>query len=140
MLHLETVSMTKRKPPGTSFDSWIDQQIKKAQREGQFDNLPGAGKPLPDLDEVYDPGWWVKKLVRRERISVLPPALAIKREVERGLEKIRNLRSEKQVRQQLERLNAKIAKVNASTTSGPPTSTSLLEIEATVQRWREGSL
>ena len=25
----------------------IDEQIRKAMEEGQFDNLPGKGKPLP---------------------------------------------------------------------------------------------
>ena len=132
--------MTKRKPPGVSFDSWIDQLIKRAQEEGDFDNLPGAGKPLPDLEEVYDPSWWVKKLVRRERISMLPPALSIKLEAERALEKARKLRSEKQVRKHIEALNAKIARVNAQTTHGPPTSLTALDVESIVRRWREGSL
>jgi len=31
-------------------DDFIDQQIKKAQEEGAFDNLPGKGKPLTHLD------------------------------------------------------------------------------------------
>ncbi|MBO9451502.1 DUF1992 domain-containing protein [Tropicibacter sp. R16_0] len=31
-----------------SFRNLIERQIKKAQAEGQLDNLPGAGKPLPD--------------------------------------------------------------------------------------------
>ena len=132
--------MTKRKPPGILFESWSEQQIKQAQKEGQFDDLPGKGKPLRDLEEVYDPGWWVKKLVHRAGISVLPPALSIKLEVERGLEKIRKTRAEKQVRELIEKLNEKIAKVNASVTHGPPTSTPLLDLDETVQRWREGSL
>ena len=57
--------MTERKPPGTSWESWIDQQIREAQEEGAFDNLPGAGKPLADLEAGHDPLWWVKKLVQR---------------------------------------------------------------------------
>lgn len=31
-------------------DDFIDRQIKKAQEEGTFDNLPGKGKPLTHLD------------------------------------------------------------------------------------------
>jgi hypothetical protein len=34
--------------------------------EGDFDNLPGLGKPIPDIDEPYDPMWWVRPWVRRE--------------------------------------------------------------------------
>ena len=44
---------------------------------GEFDDLPGAGKPIQDLGAEHDPDWWVKKLVERERITgVLPAALA----------------------------------------------------------------
>ena len=39
--------MTERKPPGTSWETWIDAQIRVAMEQGAFDNLPGAGKPLP---------------------------------------------------------------------------------------------
>ena len=31
--------MTQRKPPGTSWESWIDAQIRVAQEQGAFDNL-----------------------------------------------------------------------------------------------------
>ena len=33
---------------------------------GEFDDLPGAGKPIPNLND--DPLWWVKKFVERERL------------------------------------------------------------------------
>lgn len=35
---------------------------------GEFDDLPGSGKPIPDLDRPYDPEWWAKKLIERERL------------------------------------------------------------------------
>lgn len=35
---------------------------------GEFDDLPGAGKPIPDLDRPYDPEWWARKLIERERL------------------------------------------------------------------------
>jgi hypothetical protein len=47
--------MTERKPAGTSWETWIDAQIPVATQAGVFDNLPGAGKPLPNLDQPYDP-------------------------------------------------------------------------------------
>jgi len=46
--------MTERKPPGVSWESWFDEQIRRAREDGAFDNLPGAGKPLPDLEGGYD--------------------------------------------------------------------------------------
>ena len=131
---------TEYKPHRIKANSPIEQQIRKAREEGQFDDLPGAGKPLPDLDEVYDAAWWVKKLVRRERISMLPPALSIKLDVERALEKIRTLESESKVRAQVDALNARISKVNAETTTGPPTTTGVFDTDAIVERWRDGRL
>ncbi len=122
--------MIRRKP------AWIEQQIEKARSEGAFENLPGHGKPPPDLDEVYDPGWWAKKLVRRERISLLPAALGIRRKVERVLEEIWSLSEESLVRGELAELNAEIGKANARVTSGPATRIGLLDVDAIVERWR----
>ncbi|GAT83553.1 molecular chaperone DnaJ [Streptomyces sp. F-3] len=45
--------MTERKPPGIPFESWVDRQIREAQQRGEFDRLPGAGRPLPD-DRSYE--------------------------------------------------------------------------------------
>ena len=33
------------------YESWIDQQIRRAQDQGAFDNLKGAGKPLAPEDQ-----------------------------------------------------------------------------------------
>ena len=44
--------MTERKPPGVSWESWFEEQIRQAQEAGAFENLPGAGKPLPDRKSV----------------------------------------------------------------------------------------
>lgn len=46
-----------------------ENRIQQAIEEGQFDNLPGTGKPIPDIDEPYDPMWWVKQWVRREKLG-----------------------------------------------------------------------
>jgi Domain of unknown function (DUF1992) len=40
-----TTDMTERKPPGVSWESWFEEQIRRAREDGAFDNLPGAGKP-----------------------------------------------------------------------------------------------
>ncbi len=129
--------MTRRKPGQLSWQSWIDQQIEEARSKGAFDNLPGEGRPLEDLEEVTDPGWWAKKLVKREQVSLLPPALEIRRKIERCLEELWSLHDEARVREQLASLNAEIGRTNATVTSGPPTQVGLLDEEAIVERWRE---
>jgi len=57
-----------------------DNRIRQAMEEGQFDELPGLGKPIPDIDEPYDPMWWVKQWVRREKLGA---------ELARGLKSLR---------------------------------------------------
>ena len=131
--------MTERKPPGVSWESWFEEQIRRAREDGAFDNLPGAGKPLPDLEGGYDPDWWVKKLVQRERVSVLPPALELLRKVESEIKKIWTLTSEADVRAQVLSLNTEIARSNARAAEGPPMRLGLLDPDAIVAQWRTNS-
>src|SRR5215470_9627151 len=128
--------MTQRKPSGTSFETWIDEQIRIATEAGAFDNLPGAGKPLPNLDQAFDPLWWVKQLVQREQVSMLPPSLELLRKVESELATIAKLPDEATVRRRLAALNVEIAKVNATVVEGPPTRLGTLDVEQVVARWR----
>ena len=58
---------------------WVELQLRQAMARGEFDDLPGAGKPLR-LPDRHDPDWWVKQLLEREKISVAPPAIALRRE------------------------------------------------------------
>ena len=46
-----------------------EQRIQDAAEAGAFDNLPGKGKPLADVDEPYDENWWIRKWTRRQNIS-----------------------------------------------------------------------
>jgi hypothetical protein len=126
-----------RKPPDVSFDSWIDSQIKAAEARGEFDDLPGKGKPLVGLDDARDPLWWAKQLVRREGLSLLPPALEIQRQVERLREGLAKLPSEARVREAVALLNAEIRKLNRLASAGPPTQQAVLDPETLVARWRE---
>ena len=128
--------MPERKPPGASWESWIEAQIRVAQEAGAFDNLPGAGKPLPNIDQEYDPLWWVKQLVQREQISMLPPSLELLRKVETELAAIEKLHDEATVRRRVATLNLEIAKVNATVVEGPPTRLGILNVDHVVEQWR----
>ena len=49
--------------------SLADRRIREAMERGEFDDLPGAGKPIPDLEDGYDPEWWTKKWAQREGLT-----------------------------------------------------------------------
>jgi uncharacterized small protein (DUF1192 family) len=81
----------------------------------------------------------VKKLIRREQISVLPPSLELLRKVESELVAIWKLTSEAEVQVRVAALNAEIAKANARTIEGPPTRLGTLNVDDVVAEWRTRS-
>lgn len=129
--------MTHRKPDAASFESFVEQQIRKAQEEGAFRDLPGAGKPIPGLDKPLDELWWIKAKIKSEGLELLPEALAVRRDVERAIERSSRLRTESDVRALLTLLNARIRKLNATAAGGPPTTVAPIDVEAAVRHWRD---
>ena len=132
--------MTERKPAGTSTGSWIEAQISAAMRDGAFDNLKGAGKPLPNSGEGYDPDRWVKQLLAREGATIAPPALELRRKVEKELAALDTLADEATVRARVAALNAEIGRFNATVVEGPPTNLAPFDIERIVARWNQSRI
>ncbi|GAA2456952.1 DUF1992 domain-containing protein [Streptomyces glaucus] len=130
--------MTERKPPGVSFESWADKQIRDAKARGEFDRLPGAGRPLPgDVEAAYDEQWWIKRKLAREGISVLPPTLALRKEAEDGLAAALRAPSERIARRIVEDLNVRIRDMMFKPPPGPPLGLKPYDVEAVVRQWRE---
>ena len=118
----------------------MDRQIREAQERGEFDNLPGAGKPLPDRGELYDENWWLKQLVQREQLGGLAPTtLKIRKEVEELAERLATVRDEATVRQIVTALNERIDAARRGHVDGPPVVLALLDVEETVRTWRDRS-
>ena len=128
--------MTERKPPERSWESWVEEQIQNAQRDGEFDRLEGKGRPIPGIEEPYDPMWWIKKLLEREKLSVLPPALEVRAKADRMLDDVWALPSEARVVERVAAINAEIARANRTTAAGPPTTLSPLDTDTVVEEWR----
>src|SRR5690242_9239764 len=102
--------MTERKPAGMSFRSWIDQQIEEAAERGLFDDLSGAGKPLPKREEDAAQAW-LREYLRREGLStkeVLPTPLKLRKEREVLAAMAPALPSEQDVRDAVTDLNDRI--------------------------------
>jgi hypothetical protein len=120
------------------YESLVDRQIREAQERGDFDNLPGAGKPLPDRGELYDEDWWLKELIRREELTGLAPAsLKIRKEAEELMERLTSVTSEAQVREIVARLNERIDLARRGHVDGPPVVLPAFDVEQVVARWRE---
>ena len=65
------------------WESPVERAIREAQERGEFDDLPGAGKPLPDLGDPDDPLWWLRRKAEREQLDLslaLPTALQLRKE------------------------------------------------------------
>jgi hypothetical protein len=103
--------MTERKPPGMSFETWVGQQISQAMARGDFEHLPGAGKPLKNLDREETAYDWAVAKARREGVdtaAMLPPGLALRRERDQLPARASLLASEEQVRALAEDYNARV--------------------------------
>jgi len=130
--------MTERKPPDVAFESWVEQQIREATARGEFDNLPGAGKPLPGYGGADDENWWLKNYLRKEGVStdaLLPTPLQLRKEIEQLPETVRELVAEEQVRNVVAKLNRRIMDWLRSP-SGPPVQVRLVNTQSVVERWR----
>ena len=95
----------------SQFRSVVEAQIRAAEERGLFDNLPGAGKPIPGLMEPEDHLWWLKGFIKREGVpadALLPPGLLLKREIERLPGTVAAVRTEAAVREHVADLNTRI--------------------------------
>lgn len=130
--------MTERKPSGVSFESWVERQLREARERGSFEGLAGTGKPLPRTtsDELA----WVREKVRQEELPVsalLPPGLAVAKEVEDLPGRLARERSEHRVRAIVTELNGRIDAARRGPQVGPPVRTALVDVEGVVAAWRE---
>lgn len=122
------------------FESWIDRQIREAMERGEFDDLPGAGKPIPGLGGVYDPDWWLKSFIRREGVGEagLSPGLALRKERQQIAERLAEVDDEDDAREVVEDLNRRIKEHYAAVLRGPGPKAlvPLLDVDAVLAAWR----
>ena len=130
--------MTERKPADMSFTSWIDKQIAEATERGAFDNLPGAGKPIPHHGDEDAAQAWLRGYLRREGLSaeaLLPAPLRLRKAIDRLAGEVTGLRSEQEVREAVGELNHQIREWRRIPL-GPPVFVPLVDEEAMVRQWR----
>jgi hypothetical protein len=122
------------------WESAVERQIREAQERGDFDDLPGAGKPL-DLSDSSDPDWWVKRLAKRENLDLggaLPGALALRKEASTYPAALADVRSERQVREILENYNRRVLadRLRPAVGNLPPLLAKTVDVDEMVEAWR----
>lgn len=123
--------------------SVAEQAILQAQREGAFENLPGAGRPLDGLDRPHDPDWWARDKLRRENADLsaaLPVVLQLRREKAGLLEAVLALPTEDAARAHLEDFNARVLadRRRPPATEHSPPVVGRVDVEEYLARWRAG--
>ncbi len=124
---------------GGSYESWIDRQINEAQKRGEFDNLPGTGKPLDHLGNPDDPEWWIKQKIAREDLDMtaaLPPQLALRKEAQRLPDLAAKAPSERAVRELVDDFNLRVRECWRRPMEGPVAVVGLADADALVAHWR----
>lgn len=115
----------------------VEVAIQQAMRRGDFDGLPGAGKPLTGLDTVRDPDWWIRRKIEREGLTGLgPPALTLRTEDAALDERLDGIAAEAAVREVLVDFNRRVKEARRQLLGGPPVLTGYRDVEAEVAAWR----
>lgn len=115
---------------------FVETAIQLAIRRGEFDDLPGAGKPLQGLGTHHDPDWWIRRKIETENLSGLgPPALLLRVE-DRGLNgELDQLSREDDVRDALADFNRRVVDARRQLNGGPPVVTPTRDVDAEVAAW-----
>ena len=117
--------------------AYVEILIQQAMRRGEFDDLPGAGKPLQGLDH-HDPDWWIRRKIEQERLTGLgPPALSLRVEAAELEERLERMHREPEVREALADFNSLVIEARRQLLGGPPVVTPTRDVEAEVAAWRE---
>lgn len=95
---------------------------------GEFDDLEGAGEPIADLGDAYDPGWWAKAWARRELKD--PRQKALEDHVQDELQALSGTLDETEVRRRLQDLNRLLGSHPAGAAVEP------IEVEEAIVGWR----
>jgi len=125
-------------PTGVERAQYVEVLIQQAMRRGEFDDLPGAGKPLTGLQQTYDPDWWIRQKIEREKITGLgPPALTLRTEDAELDQRLDAAVSETAVRGILDDFNHRVVEARRQLLGGPPVITPTRDVDDEIRRWRE---
>lgn len=118
--------------------AYVETAIQQAIRRGDFDDLPGAGKPIPGLGASHDPDWWIRRKIQTEQLTGLgPPALMLRVENAELEDRLDELTREEEVRATVDDFNRRVIEARRQLQGGPPVVTPTRDVEAEVAAWAE---
>ncbi|GAB3362787.1 DnaJ family domain-containing protein [Modestobacter lapidis] len=131
--------MTQRKPTGMSFETWVEQQIRRAGDEGAFEGLSLTGKPLPRRDREKSSYEWALEWARREEADVaamLPTGLVLRKEREELPALIARQTSEVAVRALVQAHNERVDQYYRRPVEGVWIPVGMVDLDDVVDEWR----
>ena len=96
----------------TGFEKIIEERILQAQRRGDFDNLPGSGKPLEIEDDRHIPEDLRLAYKILKNAGCIPPEIELKKEIHQTRDLLAAMEDTAQKYRTLTRLNFLIQKLN----------------------------
>lgn len=97
----------------------IEQKIREAQMKGEFDNLPGTGKPVEIEDDRHVPEDLRMAYKILKNANCVPPELELKKEIRRMEDMFESLSDEKEKYRQIKKINFRIMQLNMLRKTSP---------------------
>ena len=113
-----------------------DLQVRRAIARGEFDDLPGSGEPI-DLPDQHDPEWWLRSLIQREHIALLPPSIQLRKDDAALDAHLDQLADPTAVRREIDAFNERVIRARYEPPAGPPLITMPRDPEETVTAWAD---
>ena len=133
----DAAARAPRHPTAHDRAAYVETAIQQAIRRGEFDDLPGAGKPLEGLGEHHDPDWWIRRKIQTERLTGLgPPALRLRVEHAEFDGRVDALSREQDVREYVDDFNRRVIDARRQLLGGPPVVTPTRDADEVVAAWR----
>lgn len=90
----------------------VEQIIEDAIKKGEFDNLPGKGKPLVFEDDSNVPPELRMAYKILKNAGCIPPELQLKKDISTVQDLLSGLKDEKEKYRQMKKLNFLVMKLN----------------------------
>ena len=94
------------------FERLAEKRIKEAIRQGQFENLPGQGKPIVFEDDSMVPEDLRMAYKMLKNAGFIPPELQTEKEIKNALDLLDEMQDERERYRQVTKLNILVTKAN----------------------------